>query len=251
MGFEDISARMKQARAKKTGAQPTTERPFDPAESYRLRSKMLGVLIRDARLSAARTTEECGRLLGLPAMTIEAWEYGEAAPDLPQLEMLAYYLDVPVSHFWGQRTMNVDRGETHRVQQEYMALRQRMVGALLRQAREREGLSVDAVAETTHLAPEQIDQYEMGEVAIPMHELTVLAGAVNRNMDYFIDGSSYIGELLQIREEWKLFTDLDEDIRAFAANPLNINFIKIAMMYSRMPTDELRKVAESLLDITM
>jgi len=126
-----------------------------------------------------------------------------------------------------------------------------MIGALLRQAREEVGLSLEQVAEAAGLSPERVELYELGELAIPMSELHVLGSVVRRNMDYFVEMSGYIGELLRIREEWKRFTSLDEDVRRFAANPSNLAFLRIAMMFSEMPTEQLRKVAAGLAEITM
>jgi hypothetical protein len=57
--------------------------------------------------------------------------------------------------------------------------------------------------------------------------------------------------LLTMREEWQHFSQLPEDIRKFAADPLNLGFLEIAIMFREMPTDKLRRVAESMLDITM
>ena len=61
----------------------------------------------------------------------------------------------------------------------------------------------------------------------------------------------HVGEWLAIREEWKHFTDLPEEVRQFAANPLNIGFIHIAKALAEMPTEKLREVGESVLNITM
>jgi transcriptional regulator with XRE-family HTH domain len=137
------------------------------------------------------------------------------------------------------------------VQSEYMQLRDRMIGALLRQAREERNLSLDDVATASRLPVELLQHYEVGELSIPMHELAVLSSAVQQNVSYFLETSGYIGMLLQIREEWKRFNSLDEDIRQFAANPQNHVFIKVAMTFSRMPAEELRKAAEGLLEISM
>lgn len=250
MDFKDISERMKKAH-KDQEAQNPANRSYDYDESYLLRSKMLGVLILDARLNAARTTEDCARLLNVDVAQIEAWEYGDQVPSLPQLELLAYYLDVPVSHFWGQRTLDSDREQKASAQGEYMSLRHRMIGALLRQAREVSGKSVEDIANASHLPVETLHEYELGEVEIPMNHLTMLSNLVNRNMDYFLETSSYVGELLRIREEWNLFTNLDPEIRQFAANPLNIGFMKIAITFSRMSADQLRQAAEGMLEIAM
>lgn len=249
-GWGGIGERAAAIQKKKASAQKS-DKPFDYGESYRLRAKMLGVLIRDARLNAARTVEDCARLLKVDTTAVEEWEFGEDAPSLPQLELLAYYLDVPISHFWGQQTLENDPTQKQDAQSEYMQLRDRMIGALLRQAREERGLSMADVAQAASLPEDLIQQYEMGEVSIPMSELSVLSSAVQKNMSYFMESSSYIGMLLQIREEWKQFTSLDEEIRRFAANPLNLGFIKIAMLFGKMPAEELRKVAEGLLEIAM
>lgn len=250
MDFKDASSRFKKANKEQDapGAQP---KPIDFAESYRLRARMVGVLIRDARHSAHRTVEECAGLLRVSPQQIEAWEFGDSVPSLPQLELLANYLGVPVSHFWGMET--ISDSHTHRAdaQTEYLALRDRMIGALLRQAREDSHLSLEQVSEASSIPAAQIERYELGETAPPIHELTVLANAVNRNVSYFLESSSYIGQLLATREMWKHFADLPDEVRQFAANPINIGFIEIAIMLSKMPTDQLRRVGESMLEITM
>lgn len=248
MDFKDVSSKFKKANQESASSQP---KPMDFAESYRLRARMVGVLIRDARLSVNRSLEECARLLRVTPQQIEAWEYGDSVPSLPQLELLANVLGVPVSHFWGVETMSDTKTHRPDAQQEYLALRDRMIGALLRQAREEAGLSLDAVSEATSIPTERLQQYELGELPLPIHELTVLANSVNRNVSYFLESSSYIGQLLASREAWKHFADLPEDVRQFAANPINIGFIEIAIMLSKMPTDKLRRVGESMLEITM
>lgn len=250
MDMKDIASRFKQAN-KGQGEARNAPKPMDFEESYRIRAKMIGVLLRDARVSAARTTAECAALLRVPVEQIEAWEFGEHVPSLPQLEILAYFLGVPVSHFWGTETLGEEDAGRADAQTEYMALRDRMIGALLRQAREENGISLEQLSQETGIEAAQITRYELGEEPLPMHCLTVLAGGVKKNVSYFLESSSHIGQWLAIKEEWKHFSSLPEDIRQFAANPLNLGFIEIAVMLSQMPTDRLRRVGESVLNITM
>ena len=247
MDFKNASARFKKIRE---GQEPesTQSKEVDFAESYRIRGKMVGVLLRDARNNAARNVQDCARLLKITTQVYESWEYGDSVPSLPQLELLAYYLGVPVSHFWGAETLESAQEKHIDAQTEYLALRNR---ALLRQARQTANLSLEELSQASGLPMEQINTYELGEMPLPMHELTVLANAVKKNVSYFLESSSHIGEWLETREEWKHFTDLPDDMRRFAANPLNLGFIEIAMMLSQMPTDRLRRIGESMLDITM
>jgi transcriptional regulator with XRE-family HTH domain len=250
--FQDISARMKAARpATAASPAPAADRPTDHRESYRIRARMVGVLLRDAREAAQRSIDDCARLLRVDDAQIERWEFGDEVPSLPQLELLAWFLGVPVSHFWGVDTLEATRQDPARAQHDYLSLRDRMIGALLRIAREERGLSLEQVSEETGIEAGQIELYELGEVAVPMHELTVLSNPLRKNLDYFLETSSHLGELLRLREEWKHFTSLPDDIRAFAANPRNVGFIEIAILFSQMPADSLRRVGESVLNISL
>lgn len=247
MDLKDISSRLKAARTDKDS--PADKKPFDAAESMLLRARMLGVLLRDARVNADRSVEDCARVLNVTVQEVESWEYGDVVPSLPQLEILAAYLDVPVSHFWGMQTLE-PRHPTENAQQAYVAVRQRMIGLLLRQAREALNLTHDALAEQTHLDAATLQSYELGETPVPMHELSTLASALNQNLSYFLDTSGKIGGSLASLEDWKHFNTLPEDLRKFAANPTNIGFIEIALAFSQMENERLKRIAVSMLDIT-
>jgi transcriptional regulator with XRE-family HTH domain len=250
MEFKDLSARLKKTRETQDKDNPQQAPNYE--ESYRIRGKMVGVLLRDARLKSGHTLEECARLLRLTPEHVEAWELGDAVPSLPQLEILAYFLDVPVSHFWGTNVVSgEDEEQPADAQREYLALRDRMIGALLRQARQQLNMSLEDLSAMSGISVERVNAYELGEMSLPMNELTVLANGVKKNINYFLESSSHIGDLLTLREQWKHFANLPDDIRRFAANPLNVGFIEIAIMLSQMPTDRLRKVGESVLNITM
>lgn len=248
--FKDISARFKKTQEDKQVEEAPRDVEAALLESFMVRAKMVGVLLRDARLSANRTVEEVAAQLGVAPQQIEAWEYGDAVPTLPELEVVAHYLNVPVSHFWGTTTLTESQKARQKVQAEFITLRNRMIGALLLQAREEAGMSPQDLAAATGIPAETIRAYEFGEQAMPMHELTVLANGVRKNIGYFLEDTSSIGEWLAMQEDWRRFVDMPPEIREFVSNPLHVGFIEIAIMLSKMPVDRLRNVGASILDIT-
>jgi transcriptional regulator with XRE-family HTH domain len=250
MDLKDAASRLKG----KTGGKGQAAQPkeMDWNESYRLRARMLGVLLQDARLNAERSLRECGELLRVQPEVIEAWEYGDDVPSLPQLELLAYYFGVPLSHFWGNDTLEARYGRHTDIQAAYLSLRDRMIGALLSQARQEAGLSIEEVAAAAHVSAERLTACEMGEQPLPMHELNVVAGVVKKNISYFLESGGHIGGALARQEEWQRFSSLPEEMRVFVANPRNLGYLEIALMFSQMPTERLRQIGESLLtNITM
>lgn len=252
--FNDIGSRLKKKMAENSPiaakAANNTERVFDPEESFRLRGKMLGVLLRDARVASQRSVTDAARYLRVDDGTIEAWELGEDVPSLPHLELLAYFFDVPVSHFWGVKTLESERGGRSSAQTEFMILRNRMIGALIRQTREERGMTLHVLAEKAHLDPAVLNQYELGEWSMPLHELSVVSSILEKNLSFFLETASQIGGLLATRESWKHFNELPDDLRAFAANPQNIGFIEIALAFSLLSSEKLKRIAVSMLDIT-
>jgi transcriptional regulator with XRE-family HTH domain len=69
---------------------------MDTKTQTTIRTKKLGVLIRDARLSARRNAQECAEAIGVRTGIFRAYEEGSKAPSLPELESLVYYLDLPL-----------------------------------------------------------------------------------------------------------------------------------------------------------
>ncbi len=70
-----------------------------------LRAKIIGALIRDARLAAQKSIEECAGIIGVSAQDYEAYELGSKAISLPELEAVAYHLHVQLDHFWDRETL--------------------------------------------------------------------------------------------------------------------------------------------------
>jgi transcriptional regulator with XRE-family HTH domain len=79
---------------------------MDAKTRISIRAKTLGALIQDARLSARMSIRECAEALGTSDGSFRSYENGTKSPSLPELEVLSYFLDVPISHFWGTDTLS-------------------------------------------------------------------------------------------------------------------------------------------------
>lgn len=218
-------------------------------EALALRNRMIGVLVQDARIKAGRTKRECAELLGIPVDTVTAYEEGRKPVSLPELEVLAYFLDVPVSHFWSYDPKLLSEQSPPPVQ-EILALRHRIVGALLQKARQEAGKSRKDLAQLLGCPVSRITAYEYGERPIPLAELEVLARALNRSLDYFLDQAGPIGAWEEEQRALRAFRQLPPEIRQFVSKPINRSYLEVAMKLAEMPACALRQIAEGLLEIT-
>ncbi|MCB0032574.1 MAG: transcriptional regulator [Anaerolineales bacterium] len=217
-------------------------------EYNRTRAKILGVLIRDARLYAGRTIEDCAKLLHLsPEAFIEA-EIGERILSLPDLEALSMYLDVSLDHFWGDQVIGRKRRTDYT---QFVARQNERIGRLLREARQQEGRAQADLANEIKVTPEKIAAYESGEEPVPLLDLDRLARYLGHSLNYFIDdGDGLLADHEAMQKMKQRLDDLPPDVRAFVAEPINISYLEIAMRLSRMNVKELRTVAENILNIT-
>ncbi len=251
MSFGDISARLKKKREEQAPV-PSVPAERNYEEIHALRARVLGVLLRDARLASGNTQAEVAKELGVSEDQVRDWEFGRDAPSLPQLEMIAYFLGVPVSHFWGTKTLSAGQ-EARDVpvpQGDYSELRDRIIGVLLTVARKDSKYSQEELAKVAGLSVETVRAYELGQKAIPFPELTSLATVLRKPMSYFLEDTSRLGSWLALQEEYQRFAELPEEVRAFVVQQTNLPFIEVAMRLSGMPLKELRTVAEKILDIT-
>ena len=225
---------------------------MDIKSQITIRTKKLGLLIRDARLTARRSLPECADAIGIKKGLFRAYEEGRKSPSLPELETLVYFLDLPMDHFWGRevRSESVQPHEKLDLQK-LLPVRQRKIGALLRQERMNASISIRNLAQETGISSARIKAYELGERPIPLPELEVLVKTLGGRIESFFDRSGPIGQWMINEEATQNFLDLPLEMRQFIALPVNRPYLELAMKLSGMSRDKLRSVAEDLLDITL
>ena len=224
---------------------------MDIKSQITIRSKKLGILIRDARMTSRRNLKECADAIGVKIGIFRAFEEGRKAPSLPELEALVYFLDLPIDHFWIKEIKsNVPLPYESLDLPKLMSVRQRKIGALLRQERMNASVSIHTLAQETGISGARIKAYELGERSIPLPELEVLIKTLGGRIETFFDRSGPIGQWLMNEEATQHFLDMPMELRQFVALPVNRPYIELAMKLSNMSRDKLRSVAEELLDIT-
>ncbi len=217
-----------------------------------LRTKKLGVLIRDARLAARRSPEDCAKAMGVTRGIFRSFEEGKRAPTLPQLELLAFYLKLPIEHFWSKASLSGEQPALEPLDMPRLVeLRQRMIGALLRQERTNASMSVKALSEETGIPGVRIKAYELGERPIPLPELEILISSLTSRIESFFDQGGPIGQWIVDEKSIRQFLELPKDLQAFVCQPVNRPYLDLARKLSDMSNDQLRSVAEGLLDITL
>jgi transcriptional regulator with XRE-family HTH domain len=216
-----------------------------------LRAKIIGALIRDARLAAQKPIDNCAEIVGISPQDFEAYELGEKAISLPELEAIAYYLHIPVDHFWDRDTLTVNAGEINLPNiLALIRLRHRIVGAMLRQARLETQITVQELAEHIGVEISQMEAYELGKDPVPLPLLEYLSGVLNRSIREFQDQRGPVGVWNAQQRAMRDFLALPPDIQTFITKPVNRPYLDLAIRLSEMTVDKLRAVAEGLLEIT-
>jgi len=224
---------------------------MDTKTQIAIRTKKLGVLIRDARLSARRSVQECAEAVGIRKGQFRAFEEGTRAPSLPELEALVFYLDLPLDHFWSREIRSTNAPHQSLDLPKLHSVRQRKIGALLRQERMNASISIRNLASSTGLTGSRIKAYELGERAIPLPELEVLVSTLGGRIESFFDRVGPVGQWMMGEEAVQHFLEMPAELRQFVVMPVNRPYLELAMKLSNMSRDKLRSVAEDLLDITL
>jgi transcriptional regulator with XRE-family HTH domain len=224
---------------------------MDTKSQITIRTKKLGLLIRDARLTARRSVQECAQAIGIKTGLFRAYEEGRKAPSLPELETLVFFLDLPLDHFWGREVKSESaRPHENLDLSKLLAVRQRKIGALLRQERMNASISIRNLAHETGISGARIKAYELGERPIPLPELEILVKTLGGRVESFFDRSGPVGQWMLSEEAIQHFLEMPAELREFVALPVNRPYIELAMKLSNMSRDKLRSVAEDILDIT-
>jgi transcriptional regulator with XRE-family HTH domain len=216
-----------------------------------VRSKKLGVLIRDARLSVRKTIQECACNIGVTSGILRAWEEGRRSPSLPELEVLAYSFQLPMQHFWSKEALSDDDPLFGGLNlPALVAVRHRLIGALLRQQRENASISPRELSQRSGLSTSKLKAYELGTRPIPLPELEGLVALLGGQLESLFDQTGPIGLWMTQQKAIRAYLQLSPELQDFVSKPINRPYLELAVKLSGMSTDKLRSVAEDLLDIT-
>lgn len=215
-------------------------------------SKKMGVLLRTARTQKGESKKSCADVIGATSRMISKYESGEKSPSLPELEVLAFYLDVPLERFWEDiAPSDQDKMEALKNLEKRMELRNLKIGASLRKFRQESKLSMKEVSERIGLTTYRLKSYEKGKFAVPVAELNAILRLYDRELGELVVESGPIAEWAHAKQSSAAFVDLPRDLQDFVLKPINRPYLEIAQKLSQMSVDKMRDVAEGLLDITL
>lgn len=219
------------------------------SRAFAMRGKILGVLLRDARQAAGKTAKECADVLGCSVAAYNGYELGKKSLSLPQVEVLAYFLQTPIKHFWGDRAISDLENEAPPVH-EHVSLRDRIIGAQLRQARVTAKFKIKDFAEAVGISSGRLSHYEVGHQPIPLPELEAIVNHLGMSLEDVLESRGAVGAWDSLRREFEQFKAMPADLREFVVQPANENYVRLAHQLSQLSAEKLRGIAESLLDIT-
>lgn len=217
-----------------------------------IRTRKLGVLIRDAREISRKSVPETAKAMGITPVLLRAYEDGSRCPTLPELEVLAYYLGIPIQHFWANQTLPDDAIRVDPLNLEMISgLRHRVIGVLLRIKRQQTSVSLKALAAETGIPQSRLKDYETAEKPVPLADLEAILTVIGGRVENYFDQKGAIGQWMTEQQAIADFLQLPPELRAFVCMPVNRPYLDLARNLSELSTEKLRAVAEGLLDITL
>ncbi len=214
-----------------------------------LRQRIIGVLIKRARLEAGKSLRETALVLDCSPDRLSLYEHGEKAPSLPEMEMLARFFSVALDDLLDETRQQEDKPPLP--PPDMIPIRAKILGVQIRQARQAAGLTQKELAKAVSCSAGRLSQYERGQRPIPVPELEAVVGALRLRLSELVDADlGPNSPQTQMQRNIERLALIPEHIKDFVLSPVNVLYIEMAMKVSALPVDALRQIAEGLLDIT-
>jgi transcriptional regulator with XRE-family HTH domain len=166
-------------------------------------------------------------------------------------QFIAYFLEVPVDDLWSSNPYTESHAERNFYNiPQVIQIRGRIVGALIKQARLNEKLSVEELSQRSGMTPVDLEAIELGKIQIELPRLELVAGILNLSIQDFQNKEGIAGKWIQRQQIQRDFLELPEDIQNFVSKHENRPYLELAMRLSEMSAVKLRSIAESILEIT-
>lgn len=220
-------------------------------DPYARRKQDLGEMLREARESAGKSIRETARSIGISSNTLSDYESGNRAISLPELELFCYFTNTPVRRFLYRSEADFYPRRLEFDPELMFRLRCRTIGAMIRAQRLESGMSVAELSERTGWPNSRITAYERGKRPIPIPVLETLSGLFGHPVEAYLAVGGPIAKWDAFYRSLDTILDLPEDIREFLADGKNERYLRLAMNLRDLPLDDMRTMAEGLLELTL
>lgn len=207
----------------------------------------IGAQIRCTRMEAGRSVRDLAKLAGMSSKRLAALEAGEAEPALGEIEALAHYLNVPIDDLLRDNVIDNDEPAKQPDFKGMAVLRQRIIGARLKQARLDRGASITDTAAMLGLTRAQLNSIEMGRRPLPVSRMLKLIQHYDITVDQLLDlGIGPVGEKqLRVMQHMR-FDALPDEVKTFVTSASSLPFLQAAMHLSQLPQEQLSSAAKVL-----
>jgi transcriptional regulator with XRE-family HTH domain len=213
--------------------------------------KKLGIVIKNARELRKRSIQECATVIGVEVDIFKEYEFGTSAPSLPELELLAFYLDLPIQHFFNSiLEKDTPVFEDAKELKQFYSVRQKVIATRLKSYRMKKGLPPTKMIANTNLTEEQYARFEEGQDPIPLTNLQAFMYPLGCSLKEFLAEGGKIGKKYRAEKAQQTLEDIPQEVQVFLTNPSNEPYLRLAMHLSTLSAERLRNIAEGLLEIT-
>lgn len=226
-----------------------------------IEAKKIGKAIKIQREICEHTIDEVAAYLGISSEDLLKFEDGEVTPSLPQMESLAHLFGIPLEDLLAsnessqsQETISSDKMPA------VIALRNRIIAVMIKRARLEQNRSSTEIADQINLDSSTLETYESGKVSIPLIHLAEICKTLDiplSSLESGISPKKIQEETQQSAPEPKaesapenIIPSLPPELYEFISNNSNLPYILLAKRLSEMEAAKLRRIAESLLEIT-
>ena len=213
--------------------------------------KKLGIIIKNSRELRKRTVAECAEVMGKEPEVFSAYEAGTLSPALPELEILAYYLELPIYHFFNS-VLQEDKPvfENQDDMKQFLLVRDKVISTRLKTYREQKNIAINKMIANTSLNEEQYQRFEEGLDPIPLTNLQSFMYPLGCSLKEFLCEGGKIGAKYTEEKAQQTLEEIPAEVQKFLTNPSNEPYLRLAMHLSTLSAERLRNIAEGLLEIT-
>jgi len=206
------------------------------AEATVLRWKILGVLLRSARVHAGLTLADCAGALGISARRMSEYERGKRGISLPELEILARLLRRPLAYFLIPPP-RIEEPPNDSSPAVWIASRRAQIGRQIREMRRAANMSQKALAGQLGVSVRRLSAYERGMRDIPLLELETIAEILGLSVGQFAAPQENEESLYSL-------SHLPDELIGFVVEPGSVPYLRMAAALSQLSPEELGHIGK-------